>query len=145
MGKKLKTGRGAVFYLGKGFISLWSVLNQFSHQHLTVSSSSCEHLFWIDLFLLNQEKIQPLLLLSFLGHFPSAGKSEEVSAVLFFMHWTEIALDNLPVILWESATEKRELQVRNDPLNASSTVKYRNSFLIWLFPVRLCELSFIRQ
>lgn len=39
------------------------------------------------------------------------------------MQWTEIALDNLPVILWESAAEKRELQVSNDLLNASLVVQ----------------------
>lgn len=39
------------------------------------------------------------------------------------MQWTEIALDNLPVILWESATEKREFQVSNNPLNASLVVQ----------------------
>lgn len=39
------------------------------------------------------------------------------------IHWTEIALDNLPVTLWELATEKRELQVSNDPLHASLVVQ----------------------
>lgn len=62
--------------------------------------------------------------MSFLGNFPSTGKSEELSAVLFYVvHQTEISLDNPPVILWESATEKRELQASNDPLNASLIVQ----------------------
>lgn len=62
--------------------------------------------------------------MSFLGNFPSAGKSEKLSAVLFYvMHWTEISLDNPLVMLWESVTEKRELQVNNNLLPASLIVQ----------------------
>lgn len=133
------------FYLRKGFISLWLVLYSIF--------SSVSHSLLFQLWALILNRLVPLEW----GKNPATAvcpswDSFQVQAnlkrfLLFcsVMHWTEIALDNLLVILWEPLAEKRELQVSNDPLNASSTINYRNSFLIWLFPVRLCELSFIRQ
>lgn len=141
MGKQWKTGRGAIFYLRKRFISLRSVLCSIF--------SSVSHSLFFQLWTLILNRLVPLEW----GKNPATAVCPSWDAfqvqtnlkrfLLFcsVMHWTEIALDNLLVILWEPVTEKRELQVSNDPLNASSRVKYRNGFLIWLFPVRLCELS----
>lgn len=45
----------------KGSYLFGQFSTQFSHWCLIVSCSSCKHLFWIDLFHLNQERIQILL------------------------------------------------------------------------------------
>lgn len=86
--------------------------------------------------------------MSFLGNFPSAGKSEELSALLFYVvHCTEISLDKPPIILWESVTEKSKLEVSNDPLNASlidQQLRMEKSFLVCHFLIRLFAL-FSRQ
>ena len=106
---------------GKGPSPFGQSSSPVSHQYLIVSCSSCKQLFWIDLFHLKQKGILPL---QFVLPGKRAHKSEELSAVLFYVvHWTEISLDNPPVISWEPATEKRELQVSNDPLNASLIVQ----------------------
>lgn len=107
---------------GKGSSLFGQFSTPFSHQCLIVSCSSCEHLFWIDLFHLNHERIQPRLLV--LPGMLSKCRQIWGAFCCSVLHWTEIALDNLPVILWESATEKREFQVSNNPLNASLVVQH---------------------
>lgn len=120
-GKRWKTSRGAVFCLGKRFNSLWSVL------YSTFSSVSHCLLFQLWALILsrlvhsNHEKIQPLL-------FVLPGMLSKCRQIwrafccfVLVTHWTETASD-LPGVLWDSATEKRELQVNNEPPKVSLVV-----------------------
>lgn len=106
---------------GKGSTLFGQFSTPLSHQCLIVSCSSCEHLFWVDLFHSNHEKIQPLL-------FVLPGMLSKCRQIwrafccfVLVTHWTETASD-LPGVLWDSATEKRELQVNNEPPKVSLVV-----------------------